>query len=194
MHDASPNGPAVGMVSQAGPSLRSHGWDRDLPTKKQESLRKKYGISDFRALYNFYYPGFNLRSTDLQAFLGIDQMAKLQNIIEVRERNYKRYKQNLESLEWLPNEPDNCYISNFAFPIITDNINEVVHDLRENKIECRPLICGSINRHPFWYERYGKVELKYASRVHDYGLYVPNHQNMSFDDVDKVSEIILKYK
>lgn len=175
-------------------SIRSHGWDRDLPTKKQESLRKKYGISDFRALYNFYYPGFNLRSTDLQAFLGIDQMAKLQNIIEVRERNYKRYKQNLESLEWLPNEPDNCYISNFAFPIITDNINEVVHDLRENKIECRPLICGSINRHPFWYERYGKVELKYASRVHDYGLYVPNHQNMSFDDVDKVSEIILKYK
>lgn len=175
-------------------SIRSHGWDRDLPTKKQESLRKKYGISDFRALYNFYYPGFNLRSTDLQAFLGIDQMGKLQNIIEVRERNYKRYKQNLESLEWLPNEPDNCFISNFAFPIITDNINEVVHNLRENKIECRPLICGSINRHPFWYERYGKVELKYASRVHDYGLYVPNHQNMSFDDVDKVSEIILKYK
>lgn len=175
-------------------SIRSHGWDRDLPTKKQESLRKKYGISDFRALYNFYYPGFNLRSTDLQAYLGIGQMEKLQNIIEVRERNYKRYKQNLESLEWLPNEPDNCYISNFAFPIITDNINEVVHNLRENKIECRPLICGSINRHPFWYERYGKVELKYASRVHDYGLYVPNHQNMSFDDVDKVSEIILKYK
>ena len=56
------------------------GWDRDLPLKKQKQLREKYGVTDFRALYNFYYPGFNLRSTDLQAFLGINQMEKLDNI------------------------------------------------------------------------------------------------------------------
>jgi len=52
-------------------SIRSHGWDRDLPEEKQTALREKYGIDDFRSLYTFYYPGFNLRSTDLQAFIGI---------------------------------------------------------------------------------------------------------------------------
>ena len=86
-------------------SIRSHGWDRDLPLKKQKQLREKYGVTDFRALYNFYYPGFNLRSTDLQAFLGINQMEKLDNIIQTREKNYRRYKSNLESLSWLPQEP-----------------------------------------------------------------------------------------
>ena len=55
-------------------SIRSHGWDRDLPLLKQNELRKKYDINDFRALYTFYYPGFNLRCTDLQAFIGLRQI------------------------------------------------------------------------------------------------------------------------
>jgi CDP-4-dehydro-6-deoxyglucose reductase, E1 len=43
-------------------SIRSHGWDRDLPEKKQTSLTyKNITLDDFRALYTFYYPGFNLR-------------------------------------------------------------------------------------------------------------------------------------
>ena len=53
-------------------SIRSHGWDRDLPETKKILLRKKYKVDDFKALYTFYNPGFNLRSTDLQAFLGIN--------------------------------------------------------------------------------------------------------------------------
>jgi CDP-6-deoxy-D-xylo-4-hexulose-3-dehydrase len=175
-------------------SIRSHGWDRDLPIEKQRQLRKKYNVTNFRALYNFYYPGFNLRSTDLQAFLGVNQMEKLENIIKTREENYRRYKENLSELDWIPNEPKNSFVSNFAFPIITDHLDSIVNKLSENNIECRPLICGSINEHPFWYERYGEQYLPNAHRVHKNGMYVPNHQNMNFDDVDKVSEIILKYK
>jgi len=73
-------------------SIRSHGWDRDLPIEKQKQLRNKYNISDFRAFYTFYYPGFNLRSTDLQAFLGMGQLDKLNNVVKRRNENYKRYK------------------------------------------------------------------------------------------------------
>jgi len=173
-------------------SIRSHGWDRDLPLDKQKQLREKYGVTDFRALYNFYYPGFNLRSTDLQAFLGINQMQKLDNIIHTREKNYGRYKSNLESLSWLPQEPKNSYVSNFAFPIISEKLNNIVTTLNYNQVECRPLICGSINEHPFWYERYGELYLPNAHKVHKNGMYLPNHQHMDFDDVDRISELILK--
>jgi CDP-6-deoxy-D-xylo-4-hexulose-3-dehydrase len=34
-------------------SIRSHGWDRDLPSEKQSELRKKYNIQNFRSLYTF---------------------------------------------------------------------------------------------------------------------------------------------
>jgi CDP-6-deoxy-D-xylo-4-hexulose-3-dehydrase len=175
-------------------SIRSHGWDRDLPVEKQSQLREKYNISNFRALYNFYYPGFNLRSTDLQAFLGINQMEKLEYIIKTREENYKRYKDNLSGLDWLPNEPKNSFVSNFAFPIITDYLDLIVDKLTENSVECRPLICGSINEHPFWYERYGEQYLPNAHKIHKNGMYIPNHQNMTFDEVDKISELILSIK
>ena len=73
-------------------SIRSHGWDRDLPQEKQEFLRKKYNIDSFRSLYTFYYPGFNLRATDLQAFIGLNQLEKLTTIVENRYKNYLRYK------------------------------------------------------------------------------------------------------
>ena len=64
-------------------SIRSHGWDRDLPKSKQIELRKKYNISDFRSLYTFYYPGFNLRATDLQAFIGLQQLKIIKDIMTV---------------------------------------------------------------------------------------------------------------
>ena len=63
--------------------LRSHGWDRDLPESKQKELRKEWEVSDFSALYTFYMPGFNLRSTDLQAQLGIQQLDKVDIMINL---------------------------------------------------------------------------------------------------------------
>lgn len=171
-------------------SIRSHGWDRDLPEKKQKELREKYGINNFRALYTFYYPGFNLRSTDLQAFLGLGQLKKLDEIVKNRHNNYLRYKNEIKNDFWSVNEPKGSYVSNFSYPIITKNINELTKKLVENNIECRPLICGSINEHPFWYERYERKNLKNAELVHNYGLYIPNNHQMTNEELDKVIKIV----
>ena len=174
-------------------SIRSHGWDRDLPKSKQIELREKYNIGDFRSLYTFYYPGFNLRATDLQAFIGLGQLKKLDYIVKNRHINYQRYHEGIINNEWKVNPPTNSFISNFSYPVITKNITELVEKLTENNIECRPLICGSINEHPFWYERYGKQELPISKKVHEYGLYLPNNHQMTLEEVDKVINIVNQY-
>lgn len=174
-------------------SIRSHGWDRDLPKSKQIELREKYNIGDFRSLYTFYYPGFNLRATDLQAFIGLGQLKKLDDIVKNRHINYQRYHKGIKNNEWKVNPPANSFISNFSYPVITKNITELVEKLTENNIECRPLICGSINEHPFWYERYGKQELPISKKVHEYGLYLPNNHQMTLEEVDKVINIVNQY-
>ena len=171
-------------------SIRSHGWDRDLPQEKQDFLRAKYNIDSFRSLYTFYYPGFNLRATDLQAFIGINQLEKLSTIVENRYKNYMRYKNEIKNEFWSVLPPEGSYISNFSFPIITKNIKKLTESLIENNIECRPLICGSINEHPFWYERYGKQELPNSKMVHEYGIYIPNNHQMTDDEIDKVIKIV----
>jgi len=174
-------------------SIRSHGWDRDLPKSKQIELREKYNIGDFRSLYTFYYPGFNLRATDLQAFIGLEQLKKLDLIVKNRNLNYQKYHEGIKNNEWKINPPKDSFISNFSYPVITKNIKELVEKLTENNVECRPLICGSINEHPFWYERYGKQDLPISKKVHEYGLYLPNNHQMTVEEIDKVVNIVNQY-
>lgn len=173
-------------------SIRSHGWDRDLPEKKQAELRLKYKVNNFRSLYTFYYPGFNLRATDLQAFIGLKQLEKLNKIISNRNKNYERYKSEIKNPFWNILPPDNSYVSNFSFPIITKNIEKLSDELIKNNIECRPLICGSINEHPFWFERYGKSDLPNSKLVHEFGLYIPNNHEMTDDELTTIIRVVNK--
>ena len=171
-------------------SIRSHGWDRDLPENEKQELREKYGVNDFRALYTFYYPGFNLRSTDLQAFIGIEQLKTLDFIVNKRNENFNHYNSLLKDGIWKIKPPKNSYVSNFAYPLITDKINEIVSELNNHNIECRPLICGAMSKQPFWYNKYGHQTLKNADKVHEYGLYLPNHQGLNYDDIKHICNIV----
>tara|TARA_R110001592_G_scaffold188358_4_gene433528 strand:+ start:3751 stop:4914 length:1164 start_codon:yes stop_codon:yes gene_type:complete len=172
--------------------LRSHGWDRDLSKDKQTSLRKKYNVSDFHALYTFYVPAFNVRSTDLQAKIGLRQIEKLDQIVEKRNKNYLQYQSEIKNDFWMPKPASENYISSLAYPVITPSRKKVVEALIENGIETRPLVCGSIGLQPFWIERYGEQHFDFADQVHDFGLYVPNNHEMSEDEISFVAETINK--
>ncbi len=170
-------------------SIRCHGWDRDLDESKQKELRGLHGIDDFRALYTFYYPGFNVRCTDLQAFLGVEQMKKIDNIVNSRHKNFEIYLEESPP-SWGLDVSDHDVVSNFTFPVISSNIKSIVESLTKNGIESRPLICGSISRQPFWYKKYGHSSLKNADSIHDFGIYVPNNPDMTEDEVRQVANII----
>lgn len=167
-------------------SLRSHGWSRDLPPDVRDGLMRDHDIDTFRNLYTFYYPGFNLRSTDLQAFLGRSQLKKLDDITVVRERNYNIYRAELS--DFFCQTSTASPMSSFAYGTLVENRMEVFEHLNANQIECRPLICGNIGRHPFWTNRYPDPQLRNADIVHDFGIYMPNHHNLSEDDVKFVCD------
>lgn len=171
-------------------SIRSHGWDRDLPKVKQTSLRKKYNVTDFKALYTFYSPGFNLRSTDLQAFIGIQQLKLINSISQIRNNNFNLYNTLVSDKVWKIKPPLNSFVSSMAYPIITNNITKLVNTLQDSGVECRPLVCGSINEQPFWYERYKKEYLPNASKVHYNGVYVPNHHGLTLNEIEYIADII----
>lgn len=170
--------------------MRSHGWDRDLSKHKQQQLREKYQVSNFDALYNFYMPGLNLRSTDLQAFIGLRAIDKLDDYCLKRNKNYELYKQKLTNTEYTPPEFKDCFISNFAYPVLNKNRSNIVENLINNKIEVRPLIAGDMSKKPMWFERYEPVNLQNSTFIHFNGFYVPNHQNLSENDISTICDII----
>ena len=171
-------------------SIRSHGWSRDWDQKYQKKISKQFHLDEFTNLYTFYNSGFNIRSTDLNAYLGINQMKKIDKIIKTRNRNYKYYKTLLKKF-WHQND-NNQFVSSFAFGTIVKNRFEVYRYLKSKKIECRPLICGSIGRQPFWIKKFGKPKLLNADLIHDYGIYLPNHANLTKNQIRYICKCFLE--
>jgi len=173
--------------------MRSHGWDRDLPKEAQEKIREKYKSNNFTSLYNFYVPGMNLRSTDLQAFIGLRAIEKLDKYSRIRNNNFTKYKSLLRNndLPLISREDD--FVSSFAIPIVNKNRDAIVEELSNNGIEVRPLIAGNMANKPMWFLKYGKVSLNNCEMIDEYGFYVPNHQDLKNEDIKKITDIINKY-
>jgi CDP-6-deoxy-D-xylo-4-hexulose-3-dehydrase len=167
-------------------STRSHGWDRDMDPDCQKTLRSENKVDDFSARFTFYFSGFNFRGTDLQAFLGLKQLEKLPSIVEKRNKTFMRYYKEL-NLSWKPVLYDDRKISNFAYPIIHPRRSEIVDALQEKNIEVRPLICGSLGTQPFYIKYNGAPTiLENASLISSSGFYIPNHAELSDDDVTRI--------
>ena len=171
-------------------SIRSHGWDRDMDEDHRNHLRSKYKISEFENLYKFYHFGFNLRSTDLSAFIGISQLEKAQHMCEVRHDNFNLYNKKIANSFWNPAIYNDCYVSNFAYPLISPHRDTIVENLTKEGIEVRPLVCGNLGNQPVWKNNFEEVSLPNAEKVDSFGMYLPNNHEMGEKEISIISNVI----
>jgi CDP-6-deoxy-D-xylo-4-hexulose-3-dehydrase len=169
-------------------SIRSHGWSRDLSKETKEKLQAENNVDDFRNFYTFYYPGFNLRATDVQAFLGINQLKSLKEKNIKRYQNFLLYDSLIQNDYWKIKYSD--FVSNFAYPIIHPNKSKIANNLQNGNVECRPLICGSMSRQPFYYKQFGLQVFPFSDIIHDYGLYLPNNPDITEEDIKYIANIV----
>jgi len=174
-------------------SIRSHGWSRDLDESSRKDLKEQWNISDFNDFYTFYYSGYNLRSTDLQAHIGKSQLKRIDDVAQKRFQNFKIYQDLIKNDFWKPQIPKNSICSNFAYPIISPEKEKIIKELIEKKVQTRPLICGSMGTQPFYVKQYGETIFQNASVVDQYGFYLPNHQELSMDEIKFVCGIVNKH-
>ena len=187
-----------GMVSSSdnkfyniSSSIRAHGWSRDMETNYKKKLEKKYGIDEFKSFFTFYYSGLNIRSTDLNARLGVEQLKKIDKISKIRHLNFKRYKNQLPNFWSQKSGLD--LISSFGYATFVKNRLEVYKFLKSKKIQTRPLICGNMGQQPFLKKRsFSNKDLVNSKYVDKYGIYLPNHANLKFNDIDYVSRVFKK--
>lgn len=171
-------------------SIRSHGWGRDWDIQTQFDAQQDWDISEFDSLYTFYYSGYNLRATEIQAFLGIHQIDKLDDWGVKRETNLHLYDSLIKNDYWKVEYDLNDFTSNFAYPIIHPNREKIVELLINSGVETRPMICGSMGTQPFYVKRYGRLELPNVTEIDKYGFYVPNHPRLKPEEIEYVCDII----
>lgn len=120
--------------------------------------------------YVYSHVGYNLKLTDMQAAIGVEQLKKLPSFIEKRKQNFdflynflKNYKKHILLPEW-KEESD---VSWFGFPILIKEVapfsrSDIVNYLEENKIATRMLFGGNLLKQPAYegikYRTIGNLE------------------------------------
>jgi CDP-4-dehydro-6-deoxyglucose reductase, E1 len=106
--------------------------------------------------YVYSHIGYNLKLTDMQAAIGVEQLKKLPAFIEKRKHNFKFLYNNLKKYEKyfiLPNWENESDVSWFGFPIFVKNNapftrDEVVNFLENSKVATRMLFGGNLIKQP----------------------------------------------
>ena len=180
--------------------VRANGWDRNLTSMQQHSIRKKFRVNnEFEAKYTFYDLGYNLRPTEITGFLGLFQLKYLKENIKKRENNYllleKVVKENDDLL--VLEHTHMKVLSSFAFPVLSKSPELRDMFFRQFSgagIEIRPIIAGNIEKQPF-YKKYIKktYDLTGANFVDNCGFYCGNYPDLSHFDLETISSCLRKY-
>ncbi len=173
-------------------SLRAHGWTRDIPSNNSIYKVKK---KDFDSEYKFILPGYNLRPSEINASIGIEQLKKLNKMIKIRRENLKIFESFFGDDDRFIIPKTDYTSSSFSFPIILrDNTKgqreKLFKRLKSENIEYRLVAGGNFLSQPqkryYNYEIFRKI--KNAEKIHNDGFCVGN----SSKDLSK--EIKFLYK
>jgi CDP-4-dehydro-6-deoxyglucose reductase, E1 len=138
--------------------LRSHGWTRHLPEKNVFNVKP--------ASFDFIFPGYNLRPTEVQCAIGLRQLEKLDGFIAARRENAERFP--------LKTQKEIGKSSWFGFTVFGDDVAKV-----SAVCETRPVVTGNFCRSPsikhYDYEVFG--ELSNADYVTDHACFIGNHHH-----------------
>jgi CDP-6-deoxy-D-xylo-4-hexulose-3-dehydrase len=144
-------------------ALRSHGWTRHLP-KENIFVEKP-------SAFRFVLPGYNVRPTEMQGAVGLEQMKKIDRIIAQRRQNAMSFP----SFPWKM-QKEIGKSSWHGFSLLDDDIDSLKARLDGKGVEYRPILAGNFTRHPaIKFYNYESGNLGDADYVHDHGVMIGNH-------------------
>ena len=143
-------------------SIRDWGRDCWCPPGVDNTCGKRFGWKNgelpdgYDHKYTYSHLGYNLKVTDMQAAVGLAQLAKLDRFCAARRENWKFYREALRGLEdslLLPESTPCSSPSWFGFMITVKpearfGRDELVRHLESRRIQTRMLFAGNLVRQP----------------------------------------------
>lgn len=143
-------------------SFRDWGRDCWCPSGCDNTCLKRYEWTlgelpeGYDHKYTYSHLGYNLKSGDIQAAIGLAQLDRLGSFVELRKRNWAYLRSGLNGLEeflWLPEAAPDSDPSWFGFALTVKpggpkTRNQIVQELNAAKIATRLLFGGNLLRQP----------------------------------------------
>ncbi len=172
--------------------LRLHGISKDA--------WKRYSSSGF-VPYETLMPGYKFNMTDMQAAMGIHQLARVEDNLKIRERHFARYSDAFSELPQLitPLEQSGIKHARHLYTLLL-NLERLTIDRGQfvQALQAEHIGTGihftALHLHQFYRERFGYHEGDYpnAEWVGERTLSLPLSAKLTDDDVDDVIEAVEK--
>tara|TARA_R110002096_G_C14549793_1_gene719127 strand:+ start:111 stop:1457 length:1347 start_codon:yes stop_codon:yes gene_type:complete len=170
-------------------------FDNWLPSLPDVTFDHKYVYEEI---------GYNIKPLDLQAAIGLVQLEKLDEMIEIRKKNFNRLYDifsKYESVFHLPEATDGSDPSWFAFPLtLKDNIYMSRHNLtsflEDRKIQTRNYFAGNLLLQPAYeglYDGDVKNDFPVATKVTTDTFFLGTSAVITDEQLDYVQESVDYY-
>lgn len=177
---------------------RSHGMVRETTNEVyRKTVEKRF--PDLNPEFIFMVPGFNMRSTELNAVIGLNQLKRLDSNIEKRKANFQYFIENLDGKRYFK-EFDMNGNSNYSFVLLLRNedpefFKRLIETLRKENVEFRRGTAGGGNqlRQPFLRKLYPDIhpaDYRNADKIHFYGMYTGNYPDLDREKILDLTHII----
>ncbi|WP_028810359.1 lipopolysaccharide biosynthesis protein RfbH [Streptomyces flavidovirens] len=152
--------------------------------------------------YIFSHVGYNLKATDLQASLGLSQLARLDEFTAARKRNWRRLREGLDGVPHLllPEATRNSDPSWFGFVLTVDpdapfRRAELVDFLENRKIGTRRLFAGNLTRQPAYVDQPHRVvgDLTNSDLITEHTFWVGVYPGLTDEMLDYVIASIKEF-
>ena len=159
-----------------------------------------YDPSHLSRQFRFTSIGHSFRITELEAALGLSQMDDIESWIESRQENAIYLRNALRDLveqERIRLQQEDFYSgvehAYMVFPIVLESFPKqaLMQHLRRNNIECRDLL--PLTNQPCYEEMFDPLDYPEAHFLNQCGLYIPCHQFLSAEDLDKMIRAIYDF-
>ena len=153
--------------------------------------------------YTYSHVGFNLKATDMQAALGVSQIAKLPDFVERRRENFKYLRAKLESLDdvlMLPEATPGADPSWFGFPLsVREDApfkrDHLTRELEAKKIGTRLIFAGNLLRQPAYEGLEYRVvgEMTNTDFVMNQSFWIGTFPGLTTEMLDYIAEVIAAF-
>ena len=153
--------------------------------------------------YVYSHIGYNLKATDIQAAIGVEQLKKLDVFCAARRKNFKLLKYSFKKHENLFILPEATIKSDpawFAFPVTVRRTagftrTEITDHLSKSLIETRNLFGGNLLRQPAYqginYRQIG--DLENTETVMNNTFFLGTYPGLDKDQIDYIMDTIDKF-
>ena len=170
---------------------RSHGMAREATPEKFEEYKQAH--PDVHPQFLFVTDGFNLRSMEMNAVLGLSQLERLDSCVEKRQENLNAFNEIISDYSALQtiNATGN---SSFCLPFICETKQLKVSlesFLAEAGVETRPLCSGNLLKQPFLQEY--QMDIPWKANVdflHENGFFIGNNHLITTNEIEKLEALI----